>query len=544
MNLGLGLNIATTKSGGGLLTPFDTATPTAGYSLRPLSIESYGKPVVEVRRSSDNAQRDFTSQELTNGTLESWIHSVNELPSDYGAGAAAAYSLRYVSANYTGSVVRVRRSSDNAEQDFTPSEITDGTLLAWVGTTVSDHGYVTTWYDQSGNSNDATNSTGSKQPKIVDAGVLVEENGKPAVEFDGVDDGLSYDASGFDIGNLSSFAVGNYDVLDSTMLFMISGSNNDKRFYAPFATSVDFRFGYADNSTATSTAGDTDQHLFTMIAGSTLGNMESYIDASSIGTATLDSGITPEGFIGEANGGFYADCKVQEIIISASDQSANRATIEANINKYYGIYTPTVDGFVSKWYDQFGSNDAVQATAAEQPKIWDASTGLVTEDGKPALDFDGVDDSLATPDYIVELSQNNATVLSVTKALDSRYILVEADVESPYSSNFILGDSDGGSILWVNVTEFGVQPPTTQALLGFTYDGTNFQAYLNGATSGSAGTATVNTEIFNQTVIGSRADQSDSFYTGLIQEIITYKSDQTANLTAMQNNINDYYDIY
>jgi hypothetical protein len=202
------------------------------------------------------------------------------------------------------------------------------------------------------------------------------------------------------------------------------------------------------------------------------------------------------------------------------------------------------DGYVVTWYDQFGSNDATNSTAAEQPKIWDSTTGLLTEGGRPAIEFDGVDDSLATPDYIVELSQNNATVLSVTKADDSAYILVEADVASPYSSNFILGDSDGGSILWVNTTEFGAQPPTTQALLGFTYNGTNFQAYLNGSTSGSAGTALVNTEVLNKTVIGSRAEQSNNFYTGLIQEIITYKSDQTSNLTAIQNNINDYYDIY
>jgi len=202
------------------------------------------------------------------------------------------------------------------------------------------------------------------------------------------------------------------------------------------------------------------------------------------------------------------------------------------------------DGYVVTWYDQFGSNDATNSTAAEQPKIWDSTTGLLTEGGKPAIEFDGVDDSLATPDYIVELSQNNATVLSVTKADDSRYMLVEADAASPYSSNFILGDGDSSSILWVNTTEFGAQPPTTQTLLGFTYNGTNFQAYLNGSTSGSAGTALVNTEVLNKTVIGSRAEQSGDFYTGLIQEIITYKSDQTSNLTAIQNNINVYYVLY
>ncbi len=32
--------------------------------------------------------------------------------------------------------------------------------------------------------------------------------------------------------------------------------------------------------------------------------------------------------------------KYQELIIWPSDQSANRAAIEANINEFYNIYTP------------------------------------------------------------------------------------------------------------------------------------------------------------------------------------------------------------
>jgi hypothetical protein len=205
------------------------------------------------------------------------------------------------------------------------------------------------------------------------------------------------------------------------------------------------------------------------------------------------------------------------------------------------------DGFVSKWYDQFGSNDAIQGSAAAQPKIWDASTGLVTENGKPALDFDGTN-YFSTPDYIVELSANNATVFavrSITSVANGEYLLTEADVESPYSSNFILGGFDDVSlVLWVNTTEFGTVTVAKQDLLSFTYDGTDFQAYLNGTASGSAGSATVNSEVFNRTAIGASADLSTGFFTGKIQEIITYKSDQSANRTKIKDNINDYYDIY
>jgi hypothetical protein len=45
-------------------------------------------------------------------------------------------------------------------------------------------GHVTTWYDQSGFGNHASNLTATQQPLIVDGGTLVEENGKASVKFD------------------------------------------------------------------------------------------------------------------------------------------------------------------------------------------------------------------------------------------------------------------------------------------------------------------------------------------------------------------------
>ena len=54
-------------------------------------------------------------------------------------GAAAAYSLRNL-IDTTTSVVRVRRSSDNTEQDFSAAEVTDGTLTTFTG---ANDGFVT-----------------------------------------------------------------------------------------------------------------------------------------------------------------------------------------------------------------------------------------------------------------------------------------------------------------------------------------------------------------------------------------------------------------
>jgi len=44
------------------------------------------------------------------------------------------------------------------------------------------------------------------------------------------------------------------------------------------------------------------------------------------------------------------------------------------------------NAFVRKWYDQSSNtNDAEQSTAGSQPKIYDSSTGLITENGKPKI---------------------------------------------------------------------------------------------------------------------------------------------------------------
>ena len=83
----------------------------------------------------------------------------DRLLAEYG-GAAAAYSLRALNGNGE-SVVRVRRASDNSEKDFTADAVSDGTLESFCG--VGD-GFVETWYDQSGNGNDATQATIASQP--------------------------------------------------------------------------------------------------------------------------------------------------------------------------------------------------------------------------------------------------------------------------------------------------------------------------------------------------------------------------------------------
>lgn len=85
--------------------------------------------------------------------------------------AAAVYSTKLENSWYHGAIMRVRRSSDNAEKDIYPDA--EGSISAnlkkFVG---SGNGYVSIWYDQSGHGNSAIQTTTTNQPMIVGAGMV------------------------------------------------------------------------------------------------------------------------------------------------------------------------------------------------------------------------------------------------------------------------------------------------------------------------------------------------------------------------------------
>jgi len=107
-------------------------------------------------------------------------------PLDTYGSADFAFSIRRLSSSYTGPCMRVRRSSDSAEQDinFISDYIDTTSMLSFVG---AGNGFVTKWYDQSGNNNDSSNGAGSGQPQIISSGSLVVSsvNGKPIVYQNG-----------------------------------------------------------------------------------------------------------------------------------------------------------------------------------------------------------------------------------------------------------------------------------------------------------------------------------------------------------------------
>lgn len=99
------------------------------------------------------------------------------------AGMAGAWSVaRRLLTSYSGPLIRVRRSSDNAELDVNANAagaLNATTLLAFVG---GSSGWVSKIYDQSGLARDLAQGTAAAQRRIVNAGSLVTLSGEPAIE--------------------------------------------------------------------------------------------------------------------------------------------------------------------------------------------------------------------------------------------------------------------------------------------------------------------------------------------------------------------------
>ena len=252
-------------------------------------------------------------------------------------GAAAGYSLRKLSSTYSGSAIRVRRSSDNAEQDigFNVSNTLDTTaLLAFCG---AGDGFVTTWYDQSGNSKDIGNTTAIGQPQIVSVGAVLLENTKPAMTFDGSNNDfsatfgtiLNQPSTMFSVVRPLSLAGGS-----TRHLIDKHSAGQRQAVYMLLSNNIAL---FAGSSFDSGVAFTTTQQLITTTFNST----NSTVNRNSGATITGDAGTeNQEGLRIGSNAGAasFFNMNLQEVVLYNSDQSSNISNIKLNLNTFYNIY--------------------------------------------------------------------------------------------------------------------------------------------------------------------------------------------------------------
>jgi hypothetical protein len=282
----------------------------------------------------------------THGVIASQIQSFVGLLDTY-PNASAAYSVRKLRTAYTGNAIRVRRT-DLTESNigFTASGNLDTTaLLAFTGTGALDNGFVTTWYDQSGNALNLTQTTALNQPKIVNAGALVTQNSKPAIYFDGVNDVLN----GIALSNyITASTYSNISVFNPIAL-----TTNSSTLEANDALWIDSTFGYAGvyfKSTNNLFAGTYDTVLrqasvsitantqITSFAKLVSGNISISKNNGTFANATTGNISQLTNFLTIARSLVYAELNAQEIIFYKTDQTSNVSGMNTNVNSYYGIY--------------------------------------------------------------------------------------------------------------------------------------------------------------------------------------------------------------
>jgi hypothetical protein len=193
-------------------------------------------------------------------------------------------------------------------------------------------GFVETWYDQSGNGNDATQTVAANQPKIVDAGVFLGE-----IDFDGSDDFIKMDSE-VTLGTefyvpMVVTAVSADSESNATFMGSDNSGGGDRLYLTTNANLLAYR-NNATNYTTSLTPSGTEAELVSYTATSS--NMTTSLNGTDDVDAALAGSMGAE-YIGGGTG-FNLAASFKEIIIYNSDQSSNRTAIEANINNHYSIY--------------------------------------------------------------------------------------------------------------------------------------------------------------------------------------------------------------
>jgi hypothetical protein len=548
----------------------------AAYSLR--DIGAMNGPVVRVRRDSDNSEQDFSA--LAVPFIPDWCNrqvvkplDVKALQSDGRTGdfiiAKAAYSLRSLGdrqatvaatndtvARADGKyVVQVRRSSDDTIKSFTADEVTDGTLVTFVGS--GNDGMVRTWYDQSvtdqgggtATGNHAVQATADNQPKVVNNGSLVTGG----IDFDGTNDSLVLSSALGITSTMGAYVVTDTSGANSAGIIFDNRDGGNEGFAIRMNSSTQIQFDY-DATDVVISEGSIQSIYFANKSSSAAGFALNGASLTTTSTSdTIDISNVPKigtrSFTSDTN--FY-DKPIAEIVVFTGDQTDNRGAFEANVGDHYNISgIPTqeniVNGFVETWYDQSGNGkDLTQTTANKQPKIVDTGS-LVTLSGKPSIKPDGSDDFLINQDSIWDTISNSAlscfTVTEKSTVTNKQLWAIGSTADN--DGDWLMGGASTAGNVQFRGARFSsniVNTGTSGTMLLTAFDVTGGDAFINGSAMGVAASGSPSTTADRLVLFARR--EGDSFTTQKISEAIFFANDQASNRVDIETNMNNFYSIF
>ena len=256
---------------------------------------------------------------------------------DTYTGAVAAYSLRKLSSSYSGDAIIVTTDGvDSQAIGFSGNDLDTATLESFAG---SGDAYVSTWYDQSGNSRNFTQSTFANMPKIVSSGTTITQNSKPIVEFDGT---TRY----MDISSQQTFSD------EFFMTFAMRPTSNANSYGSLLngqGTAQNRVLVYENRNTSIRISGTS----YTQALGWDIGTYTNYtIERGSTddikqyfygNVHSTDNDANDWPILFRLGGNKNLDTiqslygQVSEMIFWNSDESSNRVDIETNIRDFYSI---------------------------------------------------------------------------------------------------------------------------------------------------------------------------------------------------------------
>ena len=413
--------------------------------------------------------------------------------------ATGAFALRKLDKNYTGSCIKVRESAGNTLADIGFDSNGDLDTTALLAHTGGNSGYVHTWYDQSGLGYNGVQTTNGSQPRIVDSGTVDTLNSEPAILLDGTGFfdiaipnttnfvGLMVASTATPTASYTGPALSGPGLSRSYIMMHLT----DNRYYTKNSAGA---YAYSDTVYT-----DSDQHLLTAY-GLETPTIYQYRDGDVIASTQLAGGGTASfGYIGKDNATTQRGY-LQEIVYYDEDRYIELTKGMTDIGaKYrgwsdYSLFSTEFDGI-----DDYVDLGRVEpSTTALSISLWVYATSTdITQ---------GLFTKYSSNDYGVTLWGGTLYFFLKTSAWDSISV---ANYTTTYLNQ------------WTHIC--------------CTWNGSTRKIYINGseeATGAKTGSITYST---NNTRIGDLEGASGWEFSGNIDEVAIWGSDQSSNVATIYN---------